>query len=211
MANQQHQRGHVYEKFGAFHVRYYATESRNGELKRVQKSHKFCRKEGKYTSTTCRAVKNLCEDFLRDKVNAASVVITGDDMKVVDFWKDKYLPLMKTRLKPTTLRYIQHTWNKHLENLEKHFGGHTLQEYTSKDARVFLKALADGRTLNRTSLKHVRAVASAIFAEACDSLILSTNPWMGVKIPDSARDPENTPHYTREQSEDLVSALVDPR
>jgi hypothetical protein len=107
VANQQHQRGHVYEKFGAFHVRYYATENRNGELKRVQKSHKLCRKEGKYTSTTCRAVKLLCEDFLRDKVNAAPVRdIT--DMKVVDFWTTKYLPLMKTRLKPTTLRYIQH-------------------------------------------------------------------------------------------------------
>jgi integrase len=74
---------------------------------------------------------------------------------------------------------------------------------------VFLKALADARTLNRTPLKHVRAVASAIFAKACDSLILSTNPWNGVKIPDSARDPEDTEHYTMEEAEDFISALVD--
>lgn len=202
----QHQSGYIYEAFNAFHVRYYATENRNGELKRVQRSHKLCRKEGKYTSATCRAVKNLCEEFLRDKINAPTHVITDADMKVCDFWSSKYLPLMKTRLKPTTLRYIQHTWKKYLA---AHFAGRTLQDYTSRNARVFLKALADARTLNRTSLKHVRAVASAIFAEACDSLILSVNPWNGVKIPDGARDPENTPHYTREQSEDLVSALVD--
>jgi integrase len=202
----QHQSGYIYEAFGAFHVRYYATENRDGVLVKRQKSHKLCRKEGKYTSATCRAVKNLCQDFLRDKVNAPTHTINGDDMQVSDFWATKYLPLMKTRLKPTTLRYIQHTWKKYLE---AHFAGHTLQDYTSKDARLFLKHQADKRTLNRTSLKHVRAVASAIFAEACDSLILSVNPWNGVKIPDGARDPENTPHYTREQSEDLVSALVD--
>jgi hypothetical protein len=90
----QHQSGHIYEAFGAFHVRYYATENRNGELKRVQKSHKLCRKEGKYTSKTCRAVKNLCQDFLRDKVNAPAHTVNGDDMPS-DFWATKYLPLIE--------------------------------------------------------------------------------------------------------------------
>ena len=89
MAEQQHQVGYIYEAFNAFHVRYYATENRDGKLVRVQKSHKLCRRdEKKYKSATCRAVKNLCEDFMKDKVNAPSRVITDVDVKIVDFWNE---------------------------------------------------------------------------------------------------------------------------
>jgi hypothetical protein len=59
MADQQHQTGYIYEAFNVFHVSYYATENRDGKLVRVQKSHKLCRKDEKYKSETCRAVKNL--------------------------------------------------------------------------------------------------------------------------------------------------------
>ncbi len=65
-ADQQRQTGYICEAFGSFHVRYYATEQRDGKLTRGQKSHKLCRKEGKYKSATCLAVKNLCADFLKD-------------------------------------------------------------------------------------------------------------------------------------------------
>jgi hypothetical protein len=37
-------------------------------LDRVRKSHKLCRKEGnKYKNETCRAVKNLRTEFMKDK------------------------------------------------------------------------------------------------------------------------------------------------
>ncbi len=53
-------RGYIHEAFNAFHVRYYATENRDGKLVRLQKSHKLGRKDAKkYKSETCRAVKNL--------------------------------------------------------------------------------------------------------------------------------------------------------
>jgi len=45
MADQQHQTGYVFEAFNGFHVRYYATENRDGKLVRVQKPHKLCRKD----------------------------------------------------------------------------------------------------------------------------------------------------------------------
>ncbi len=32
----RYQRGHIYEAFGAFHVRFYQTEVRDGQLSRVQ-------------------------------------------------------------------------------------------------------------------------------------------------------------------------------
>ena len=33
MADQQHQTGYIYEAFNAFHVRYYATENRDGKFR----------------------------------------------------------------------------------------------------------------------------------------------------------------------------------
>jgi hypothetical protein len=39
--------------------------------------------------------------------------------------------------------------------------------------------------------------------------LVKINPWKNVPLPKDAVDPENTPHYTPEQAEDLISALVD--
>jgi hypothetical protein len=45
MADQQRQTGYICKAFNAFPIRYYATENRDGELVRMQKSHKLCRKD----------------------------------------------------------------------------------------------------------------------------------------------------------------------
>jgi len=211
MADQQHQRGYIYEAFNAFHVRYYATENRNGELVRVQKSHKLCRKEGKYKSATCRAVVNLCEDFLKDKVNAPSRVVTGSDVSIVEFWNSTYLPRVEARLKPSTVRGYQQIWRQFLKD---HFTGHTLQGYEGKLGQRFLKELASRTTdgvqdLNRNSLKHVKALASSIFTTAVEQEIISSNPWRDVVMPRDAKVPGRTQHYTLEEAENMVSALVD--
>jgi len=60
MAEQGHQTGYICEAFNALHVRYYATENRDGKLVRVQKLDKLCGKDQKRCkSETCRAVTNL--------------------------------------------------------------------------------------------------------------------------------------------------------
>jgi hypothetical protein len=70
-AAQQRQADNIYEAFNTIYVRYYATENWDGKLDRVQKSHKLCRKdEKKYKRETCRALKNLCAEFMKDEVNA---------------------------------------------------------------------------------------------------------------------------------------------
>lgn len=202
----QHQIGYIYEAFGSFHVRYYVTENRDGKLVRVQKSHKLCRKEGKYKSTTCKAVKNLCEEFLKDKVNAPSRVITGTDVKIVDFWTNSYLPRIESRLKPTTLRGYQQIWRQHLK---EHFADHTLQGYEGKLGQRLLKSLAETQKQNRNTLKHIKALASSIFTTAVEQEIISSNPWRDVVMPRDAKVPERTKHYTLEEAENMISALVD--
>lgn len=57
-------------------------------------------------------------------------------------------------------------------------------------------------------LKHIKAVASAIFKRAFKDQIIPINPWSAVEMPDDAMEPGQTQHHTREESEDLVSALV---
>ncbi|MGB7603477.1 MAG: site-specific integrase [Candidatus Sulfotelmatobacter sp.] len=207
MAEQQHQVGYIYEAFNAFHVRYYATENRDGKLVRVQKSHKLCRKdEKKYKSATCRAVKNLCEDFMKDKVNAPSRVITDVDVKIAEFWTNTYLPRVETRLKPSTIRGYKQIWKQHLKD---HFADLTLQGYEGKLGQRFLKSLADTQKQNRNTLKHVKALASSIFTTAVEQEIISSNPWRDVVMPRDAKAPERTKHYTLEDAENMISALVD--
>jgi integrase len=65
----------------------------------------------------------------------------------------------------------------------------------------------DGRA--PLKLSSVRSCASAIFKRALVENVIDRNPWRDVPIPDDAVDSPRTGHYTPEESEDLVSALVD--
>ena len=211
----RHQRGYIYEKFGAFHVRYYATEIVDGQPTRVQRSHRLCTKDRAtgHGSKSAIAVRALCEDFMKSinqhQENSHSL---EQDMTVVDFWENIYLPYCEKvlpltgqpRLKASTLRGYKGIWEKHLK---AHFDTVTLQRYNPDNASVLLDSLTG--TMNSTSLKHVRAVGSAIFKRAVVEHRLKSNPWTRVPMPDDAIEPENTPHYTPEQAENMVTALVD--
>jgi integrase len=205
----RHQRGHIFEVHGAFHVRYYTTE--NGERK--QRSHRLCTKDRGtgHGSASAKAVRLLAEDHLRT-INSDAPAPTGEDMPVAHFWEHHYLPYCEKvlpvtgqpRLKASTLRGYKGVWTAHLK---KHFGPVTLQRYNPDSASMLLDSLTG--TMNSTSLKHVRALGSAIFKRAVVEHRIKINPWMGVSIPDDAVDPQNTPHYTPEQAENMVTALVD--
>src|ERR1019366_4933104 len=99
----RHQTGYIFEsKSEAFHVRYYTTEIVDGHAKRVQRSHLLCRKDNKYFSKTCKAVKLKRDGFMRT-VNAASGQANEQDMKVTDFWEQHYLPFVQENMKPSTV------------------------------------------------------------------------------------------------------------
>lgn len=130
------------------------------------------------------------------------------DMPVSNFWEKIYLPYAEHEwkrrgMKPSTIRYMKHTWSHYLA---EHFEGETLQRYTSERARFLLNTLKT--KLNKTSLTHVKACASAIFGEAVEREFRKDNPWY-VKLPKDCDEPEDTQHYTLEESENLVSALIE--
>jgi integrase len=211
----RHQRGYIYEAFGAFHVRYYVNEIVDGQPVRKQRSHRLCTKDRStgHGSKAAFAVRALCEEFLRT-VNQHHQASQGlkQDMMVVDFWEHHYLPYCeeflpvtgRTRLKSSTVRGYKQIWNQHLK---KHLATMTLQNYDPDNA----SRLLDSRTgtLNKTSLKHVRALGSSIFERARVMGLVKINHWKNVPMPKDAVEPENTAHYTPEQAEDMVTALID--
>lgn len=135
-----------------------------------------------------------------------------EDMRIIDFWDARYLPYceetVKTthapRKKPFTVRGYKQIWNQHLK---AHFGNRTLREYEPYMGNRFLRSLTS--TQGRTTLKHIKALGTAIFSYAVEEEFLTLNPWHEVKIPRDAIEPERTQHYTIEEAEDLISALVD--
>jgi integrase len=95
----------------------------------------------------------------------------------------------------------------YLQHLKDHFGNCTLQKYQPAMGARLLDSLTGKQGYH--VLKHIKAVASAIFKRAFKDQIIPINPWSAVEMPDDAMEPGQTQHYTREESEDLVSALVD--
>lgn len=206
-------RGHIYLQHGAWYLQFYQAENRDGVLVKVRKSVFLHDKDREHNSATCKAVKALRDKELT-KVSTGPQ-ITGEDRKVVDYWEQRFLPyceeILKTgprtgqqRLKPSTLRGYKQVWRQFLKD---HFGNGTLQQYQPRTGARLLDSLTAKQGFH--VLKHIRAVGSAIFKRALKDDIISINPWSAVEMPDDVIEPGQTQHYTREESEDLVSALVD--
>jgi len=207
-------RGHVYERHGAWYLQFYQPENRDGVVVKVRKSVWLCDYHSRTAnSATCKAVKALRDKELA-KVSTTPT-ITAHDVRVVEYWETRFLPYceeeLKTgprtgqqRLKPSTIRGYKQVYSQFLKD---HFANVTLQKYQPAMGARLLDSLTAKQGFY--VLKHIRAVGSAIFKRAVKDGIITVNPWSAIEMPDDVIEPGQTQHYTREESEDLVSALVD--
>src|ERR1700680_2579756 len=139
----RHQRGHIYLQHGSWHVRYYLTEIVAGVPVRKQRSHKLCMKDDRHHSAACKPVRQLCESFMRGVNDRVPGRGQRQDMSVVSFWEQRYLPYCeeiipltgKPRKKPSTVRGYRQIWRQHLA---LHFRELTLQEYEPSMGTQFL-------------------------------------------------------------------------
>ncbi len=173
---------------------------------RVRKSVKLADQDREHNSATCKAVR-LLRDAELLKVSTARPV-TGEELRIVDFWAAQYLRYCEkewkgTGMRASTVRGFKQVWRQHLCS---HFGTLTIQAYTPDMARRFLSSLKTKQSKN--TLKHIRALASAMFSEAVEHNLRNDNPWH-VKIPKDCKESKPTEHYTMEEAENLISALVD--
>jgi len=201
----EHGRGHVYLQHGAWFLQYYQSEMRDGVLVRVRKSVKLADKDREHSTATCAAVRLLRQ---KELTVSTAPAVTTQDMKVVDFWETQYLPYCEkewkgTGMRASTVRGFKQVWRQHLK---PHFGTTTLQKYTADMARRFLSSLKTKQGKN--TLKHIRALASAMFSEAIERNLRVDNPWH-VKLPKDCKETKATEHYTMEEAENLISSLVD--
>jgi integrase len=199
-------RGHVYLQHDAWYLQFYIKEMRDGDVVRLRRSVFLHKKDREHSTATCRAIK-LLRDKELTKLSTAPT-ITAEDMRVVDFWETQYLPYCEkewkgTGMRTSTVRGFKQVWKQHLK---KHFGTFTLQKYTAEMARRFLSSLKTKQGKN--TLKHIRALASAMFSEAIERNLRFDNPWH-VKLPKDCKESKPTEHYTMEEAENLVTSLVD--
>src|SRR5579872_2734989 len=153
----RHQRGYIFEANGAFHVRYYTVV----DGVRKQKSRKLCDKDRAVGcgSPSAKAVRQLCEDFMRTINTEAPPEPTA--LTVVGFWDTIYLPFIEQNLKHSTVWGYKQVWNQHLQ---KHFGTGLIADYRTPQMTNFLSQLA--KTLRPRTLAHIKNLASGMFSHA---------------------------------------------
>jgi integrase len=197
----RYQSGHIYEASGAFFVRYYVSEIVDAKPTRVQRSYRLCDKDDKYHSRTCKAVKQKAAEHM-ETVNANAAPV--NDQTVGTFWEKTYLPFAEENLRASTVHGYKQIWSQHLES---HFGTTALRDYKTHMGSLFLTSLA--KTLGRHTIQHVRSLASGIFSHAVNVGVIESNPWHDVKVLGKTKEPGKTKHYTLEEAEDIISALVE--
>ncbi len=197
----RYQSGHIYEASGAFFVRYYVPEIVDGKPTRVQRSYRLCSKDDKYHSRTCKAVKQKAAEHM-ETVNANAAPV--NDQTVVAFWEKTYLPFAEGNLRASTVHGYKQIWSQHLIG---HFGTTPLKDYKTHMGSLFLTSLA--KKLGRATIQHIRSLASGIFTHAVNVGVIESNPWHDVKVLGKTKEPGETAHYTLEEAENIISALVD--
>lgn len=205
----------------------YRTTDESGD--RVHKTVLLCKRDEAYDWWFKRgkwgfssAVRDLQRTTM-EKINAATKALElakatklgpkdSGDLRISDFWEIDFLPYCEKvrdvtgepRMKPSTVRGFKQIWNQHLK---KHFGEMTLKQYEPVMGTRLLRSLVDSQ--RKTTLKHLKALGSAIFKRAVAQEFIKVNPWHDVMIPDDAIESQKTLHYTLAEAEDIISSLVD--
>ncbi|MGB0021120.1 MAG: tyrosine-type recombinase/integrase, partial [Candidatus Sulfotelmatobacter sp.] len=200
----RYQRGYIYEAFGAFHVRYRLEEIVDGSVKRVQHSKRLCTKDKDHTTTSSKSVRRLCDEFMATVNTQVPGQPELTDITITSFWELTYWPFVVENLKPSTRDGYRQVWNQHLK---PHFGNMTLREYRTPTGSIFLTLLS--KKLARRTVQHVKNLASGIFTHAVNLGAIESNPWHDCKVLGKSKAPGETKHYTLEEIENIITALID--
>jgi integrase len=218
-----HQQGSLYLHNDAWYLKY-RTEEVNAEGERKHKTTRLCEKSDKYDGGwktdkktgrrrlwVSAPVKLLRDAFIQTVNNQSRDRRPEQDMSVADFW-ERYIAYCEevvhltgqSRKKPSTVRGYKQIWRQHLK---PHFGNITLQQYEPHMGTQFLQSLTS--TQGKGTLKHIKALGGSLFKRAVIERRIKVNPWHDVEMPEDAIEPKRTQHYTLEEAENIISALVD--
>jgi integrase len=198
------QRGRVYEASGKFYVQY--------RVAGKQVSKFLCDKTPAFYSKTCKAVRLKADEImLTVNKEAVSQPKPMADMRISDFWEQRYLPYCteltadgRPRMKPSTVRHWKQIWGRYLSG---HFSEMMLSEYRANFGTQFLDSLT--AQLSRQTLQHIRNLGHLIFKRAVAECRINANPFRDVVMPRSAVKDKPTECYTWTEAAEVIAAFPD--
>jgi integrase len=173
----------------------------------VQKSQRLCGKDREHVKPSSKAVQRLAAEFMATINTQAPGQPAPADITIAGFWQQVYEPFITDNLKPSTVMGYKQVWNAEKDGLKKHFGNRTLREYRTPDGSIFLTALA--KKYSQRTVSHIKNLASGIFAHAVNVGEVDSNPWHDCKVLGKSKPIEATEHYTLEEIENIITALVE--
>jgi hypothetical protein len=106
----------------------------DGKPGRKQRFHRLCTKDRAHPTSSSKAVRRLCDEFMATINAQVAPAPEQADLSIAAFWEHTYLPFIKDNLKPSTHLGYQQVWNQHLKD---HFANMTLREYRKGTNRTF--------------------------------------------------------------------------
>jgi integrase len=189
------QSGCFYRAFGAWHVKYYVTDRKGF---RTQKSRRVC------DASKSKAEAKLIAAPIIAEINEDDAAPVDPGQTILEFWDSTYWPYVEKYKRANTRHSYLMIWRKHLQD---HFGQRELRDYKTHEATAFLSELAKKR--GQRTVQHVRSLMSGIYSHAVAIGACNANPITNAKILGDLIAPGETAHYTLEEAENIISALVD--
>jgi integrase len=191
--------GTIQERNGAYHWLYYS------------QGKKVSEKLGRIADLGSK--KAACElANERHKNGGGPVRVSTDGVRrsgniLITEYAAQFLEWADAERRPSTSSGYRKIYQAHLE---AYFGKRKLHEYQPYMATDFLGSLARGGRLNRTSITHVRAVMSGIFAHAVANGHIAMNPVRDAKLLNKPKkESEETESYTVDEMATILNALDD--
>jgi integrase len=162
-----------------------------------------------YKNERSSALWTLVEEKRAQIIKWESATAHGDevapdgDMLVTEFFETKFLPWVKRHKAVSTAKTYTLYWNSYLKEHFNHTK--TLKNYESYMGTRLLETLC--KKYSENTVRHIRALASAIFSYACAWGYLNSNPWREAKRTTAAQEVEATEAYTVNEVELILQAL----
>jgi integrase len=189
------QKGHIFQRHGAWYLRYRIAETVDGKIVRKQLCERLADFNDKHR--TKQSVRQKAEDFL-DRLNEGHV----EQRTLQQFIELSYLPHAERQKRPSTYRGYRNLYNLHVAPL---IAGMRIASFRTRDGQRLLDTLGT-KSLSHLTLIHVKSFLSGVFSFAKRMGAIDANPMQGTEVP-KGKPSEPTHAYSNEEIEKMLTIL----
>src|SRR6516225_7121182 len=200
---QQPQSGYLYQRHGAWHVRYRDyIRMKDGTVRKVNRSQRIASVKDYPRKTE---VYPLVAELMARLNKTGSSPEAGVTLR--KYVENVYFPALEAYARPSTIKGYRDIWRVHLS---ERVGSTRVRDFSTRDGRDVMIAISRSNDLARTTIQHIKSTLSAIFTFAQNDGLVTSNPIHGVLLPKNGRETEATYAYSLEEIEQLLTILPDP-